>query len=71
MIARAWYLLAALWAVVAFGIFASDASDTMSIGFLAIALGPLAAPFVLGRLARFVLTGSARRRPVVRVYRPK
>jgi hypothetical protein len=65
MLKRAWFPIAALWALVFLG---NGATKARGIGAGDIALAPLVAGWLLLYATRFIATGSFRRYPL-RVYR--
>lgn len=69
MLKRLFTLLAAAWAA-AFLANGSTRATGIMPGDVALALAPLAIGWVVVRGARFVATGSFRRLPAYRVYKP-
>lgn len=64
MLKRAWLVIAAMWAVLLFGIAIADGSGSESPAFYAIALGPFAVPLLLRWFFGYVIFGVRPGRPL-------
>jgi hypothetical protein len=69
MLRRAWFVFAALWALLIFWLASYDAEIADSLHVWIIALGPFAAPWLLATFFRFVITGSPFKPPRATPYR--